>query len=192
MADPVSLDEYKAFLELSTDTSETDPELQMHLNGAVKAIEKRIGPILTRDYAERVRARNGAVTVNTTPLVELTSLTRILGAVEYDVATLDPDPSGVITRLTGTRLPDGKYDVEYTAGRGATASEDHKMAILYTAQHFWEMKQRQQNGRPGLFGEQEEAHAGAGLASAVFVYRGFALPRRALELISGDEVIGFA
>ncbi|HEX6516448.1 MAG TPA: head-tail connector protein [Nocardioidaceae bacterium] len=186
---PVSLDEFKAHLNLSTGTKESDAELTLHLTAATAAVEKRIGPLITRDFTEQVRGRNGAVTVNKTPLVSVTALTAV-GGTSWDVTTLHGDPSGVITIATGGRLPDGRYDVGYKAGRGDTASEDHKLAVLYVAEQLWEM-QRGSVPRPAMFGVAARETA-TSAQEAGYVYRGFALPRRALELLSGDEEIGFA
>lgn len=186
----VSLEEFKQHLNLSAATKETDSELALHLAAATEAVELRIGPVITREFSEQVRGRNGAVTVNKVPLVAVTSLTAVAGGTSWDVTTLDADPSGVITRLTGGAIPAGRYDVVYQAGRGDTASERHKMAILYVAEHLWEL-QRGSVPRPAMFGVATN-EGGTSAQEASYVYRGFALPRRALELLSGDEEIGFA
>lgn len=184
---PASLAEFKAHLNLAAGTSETDEELALHLNAATLAVEKRIGPILTREFTHTTAARGGgALVVDKTPLVAVTSVTGLASGTVWATEDLDADPAGIITPAAG-RFSPGRYTVVYTAGRGDSANEDHKLAVLYVAEHLWEMQQRGVTDRPGVFGEQPSGDASAG-----FVYRGFALPNRALELLSGDEEIGFA
>jgi hypothetical protein len=187
----VSLPELKAHLNLSPVTTETDTELTLHLNAAIAAIEKRIGPVTTREFSERLRTLSTrSLVVNNTPLLSVTSITGVTGGNLIDAASYYADPSGVVSGLNGWKFPGGDYDVVYNAGRGTTASEDHKLAILYVAEHLWEMQQGSGVGaRPAVFGDQSGP---AGEESAHYYYRGFALPRRALELISGDEQLGFA
>jgi hypothetical protein len=186
MADPVSLGEFESHLNLSASTSESDVELTLHLRAATEAIEKRIGPIITREFTERLSTYGGGrLLVSRTPLVSVVSIINVATGVTWTAEKFDIDPAGIITGI-GRRLSMGRYDVTYTAGRGATAREDHKLAILYVAEHLWEMQQGSGvGGRPGLYGDTGPT----GEESARFYYRGFALPRRALELIAGDEEI---
>jgi hypothetical protein len=186
----VTLAELKIHLNLAPATVETDTELTLHLNAAIAAIEKRIGPVATREFSERLRTENSrSLVVNNTPLLSVTSVTGVTSGNLIDAANYYADPSGVVSGLNGWKFPSGDYDVVYNAGRGTTASEDHKLAILYVAEHLWEMQQGTGVGdRPGLYGEAPPG----GEEGARYVYHGFALPRRALELISGDEQLGFA
>lgn len=183
MADPVTLDELKTHLNLSAASDESDAELTLHLRAATRAIEKRIGPLVIQEFTERLTANSsGVMLVSNMPLVAVVSATSVVGNTAV-LQALDVDPAGVISGAS-SRLATGRYDVTYTAGHGATASEDHKLAVLYVAEHLWEMQQQTGVGdRPGLFGEDPPG----GEESARYIYRGFALPRRALELISGDE-----
>ena len=184
----VSLPEFKEHLNLSAGTSESDVELQLHLDAAIEAIEDRIGPILWRTIAERVTANGGAVVVTTRPLVSVTSLAMLNGST-YDPDDLDLHlDAGVITLEFNAQLPRGRYDVEYVAGHEETnARAKHKLAVLYVAEHFWEMQRKGISDRPGLFGEDTDTAGNVSEAAANFVYRGYALPRRALELIAYDE-----
>lgn len=196
MADPVSLEEFKRQLNITS--TKDDVELQLNLNAAVKAIEKRIGPILTQQFTERVTVSGrGHLVVAQTPTVAVVSLTSIPAGVTWTPDQLDVDPAGIIRPASGARFSGGarfhgvtEYDVTYTAGRGDTASEDHKLAILITAEHLWET-QRGNGVRPAMFGMAPEGSA-TSAHEADYVYLGFALPRRALELISGDDTITFA
>lgn len=185
-APAVTLPELKAHLNLATNTTADDAELTLHLDAATAAIEKRIGPVVTRQATERVIVRDRTACVSTLPLVEVLSLTPVTNGVAgnpVDVTWLDYDDSGVITGIPGT----GRHDIVYTAGHGDTASDDHKLAVLYVAEHFWEMQRRGKAGRPGLYGDNQEISPSSE-AGADLIYRGFALPRRALELIAGDEI----
>lgn len=185
----VTLVEFKEHLNLSADTSESDSELQRHLNAAIEAIEDRIGPILHTNVSERVTATNGAVVVTTKPLVSVTSLEMVTTGTTYSPSDLDlGEKSGVIRHLLETPFPAGRYDVGYVAGHDETnASDKRKTAVLYVAEHFWEMQRKGISDRPGLFGEDTDTAGNVSEAAANFVYRGYALPRRALELIAYDE-----
>lgn len=196
---PVTLAEFKTHLNLATNTAESDTELTLHLQAATEVVEQRVGPLVTREFTEAAEGRGGYVVVNKTPLVQVTSLTEVAGNVAWAAAEYTADASGVITGALGRRLPRGRYTVVYTAGRGAAPADPmpanlvpdrFRLAVLYVGEHLWEM-QRKSAGRPGLFGEAREP-GGSSEAAAAFVYRGFALPKRALELLAGDEELGFA
>lgn len=187
---PVTLEEFKRHLNLSSSTSESDVELNLHLDAAIRAIEKRIGPLVHTEFTERLAANsNGRLVLNNTPVVSITTLTHTNGLTRA-VDTLSIDgTAGIVSGVSGWRIAAGEYDAVYVAGHGTTASADHKLAVLYVGEHLWEMQQQTGIGsRPGLWGED----APGGEESAHYIYRGFALPRRALELISGDEQLGFA
>lgn len=185
----VTLAEFKEHLNLSATTSESDNELQRHLNAAIEVIEDRIGPILHTTITERVTANGGAVVISTKPLVSVTTLAMVNG-LTYDVNDLDlGEDSGVIRHILEIPFPRGRYDVEYVAGHDETdASDKRKMAVLYVAEHFWDMQRKGNSDRPGLFGEETDSGEGSvSEAAAKYIYKGYALPRRALELISFDE-----
>lgn len=187
---PVTLDELKTHLNLPSADAGQDPELTLHLRSAIQAVEKRIGPLTHREFTEKVRARNGCITVNQTPLVSVSAVTERIGNVVWDIEGLDVDDAGIISSIYGSRLPTAMFTVTYTAGHGATALERHKLAVLIVAEQLWET-QRGNGARPSMFGVAPEGSA-TSAHEADYVYRGFALPKRALELISGDEQIAFA
>lgn len=191
---PVSLPELKAHLNLTTGTSASDTELQLHLDAATEAIEKRIGPILQREVTERATVgRRGVLVLSTLPVVSVTTVTEVVAGRSWDVTTLHADPSGVVGLVSRGYLPPVGFDVTYTAGRAATTDDvpaRFKLAILIVAEQLWET-QRGSGARPAMFGMAAEASS-TSAHDAQFVYRGFALPKRALELISGDEQIAFA
>lgn len=190
---PVTLDQLKAHLNLSPNTSESDTELLLHLEAATEAVETRVGPLVAREFTEQVQGRNNTITVSKTPLLSVTSLIEAATGLAWGQVTFNVDPSGVITGALGRRLPRGTYTVTYTAGRHTDAFElprRFQLAVLYVAEHLWEM-QRGNAARPAMFGVAAQGPAGSA-SEAGFIYRGFALPRRALELLSGDEELGFA
>lgn len=197
---PVTMAELKKHLNLAPNTSADDAELQLHLEAATEAVEERVGPLVTRQFTQRVDGRGGSVVLDHTPVVDVTDLTEVVSSyswlpVEYDVDAA----SGVVTGALGRRLPRGAYTVTYTAGRGLASADPvpdgvvpakYRLAVLYVTEHLWEM-QRKGASRPSLMGEAGNTAASTGEAGARYVYRGFALPNRALELLAGEEELGF-
>lgn len=185
---PATVEEFAAHLNLDAAPSEGTTEhgeLLLHLNAATRAIENRVGPLVNREITERVLAHRGTLVLNSHPVVSAATVTGVVGAVNWAVADLHVDASGVVSRNLGGTLPPGVYDVVYTAGRGTQSEvpEHLKLAVLITAAHLYETQRGTGVGRGSRWGAQDDTSD---------VPRGFALPRRALELISGDEEVAFA
>ncbi len=189
---PVTLVEFKQHLNRPNPEAESadDAELTLHLTAAAEAIELRVGPLVTREVVEQVAGTAGAVVLSQQPVVELTDLALYTGNVPTPVdgfdataVTLD-GPAGIaVLRQAGrgrTAL------VTYQAGRGEIDDIPHrfKLAVLIVAAHLYEL-QRGRGQTPQRFGVQDDD-------SLPEFLRGFALPRRALELIAYDETVAFA
>lgn len=189
---PVTLDEFKAHLNLPSNTKESDTELQLHLNAATEALEKRVGAMVTREFTERVTARGGLLLLANAPVVELASVTEV-GGTAWTIGDLYVAADSIVRLSAGGQLPGVDFTVTYTAGRGAIADVParFKLATLIVAEHLWET-QRGTAVRPAMFGMAPEPTSTGTAADAGYVYRGFALPRRALELLAGDQDIAFA
>lgn len=184
---PVTLGEFKDELNIGTTTTAQDAELERKLEAATRAIEKRIGALEIREVSERLTARGGRIVVTLRPLVSVSSAVAVVSGTSYAVADLDADPYGFISWLNGC-LPDGRYNVTYEAGR-ADVSDDHREAVLVTAVQLWESQRGKARHANWGAARADSSGGGMGDASAKYVYGGFALPKRALELIRGDEEI---
>jgi uncharacterized phiE125 gp8 family phage protein len=190
---PVTLPEFKKHLNRPNPDAAgpDDDELELHLEAASEAIEARVGPLVTREVTERVDGTAGRVTLGNTPVREILSLSLLTGTVEtpvdgFDATTIDLDgDAGIVTLRAVGRGRVGV--VTYSAGRGEIDDipRRFKLAVMITAAHLYEL-QRGRGQTPQRFGVQDDD-------SLPEYMRGFALPRRALELIGhGDEQLAFA
>lgn len=198
MSAVATLPELKKQLNLASNTTQSDDELQLVLDAATAAIEARVGPIVNREVTERLHpTASGSLEVSQRPLVTLTSVSDVWLDTAYDIAVLDVDnEAGTITHRWNSagfgsadyRRDARPFEVVYTAGRGTEAPAHLKLAVLIVAEHLWSA-QRGSSARPGMFGMAGMAgDAGASSAAeASYIYRGYALPRRALELIVDEE-----
>jgi hypothetical protein len=171
-----SMEEFKAHLR-RTDTAD-DAMLRGYLVAATDWVENTIGgPLSVQTFTDRVGLGGWWIVPSQRPIVSVTSLTPELGSV------LDPTWYVVDTGRDAIRLrwgaTAGWYTLVYRAGL-TVVPERVKLAGLIVAQHMW----RVQNGGGGMPfpGETETA----------YVPSGFAVPSRALELISPDIIPGIA
>jgi hypothetical protein len=198
---PVSLDDFKQQLTDSdiVDFGDQDnDELTRHLLAATGLIEDRIGPLVTRSFTEdhrRTRSERhysgGKLLLRRRPAVAVTALSSIIYGVVTAGDRLRPavhylDTEAGIFDLQTVAFGWADYRVTYTAGRGVAADipAKYKQAVLITAEHLWET-QRGRGLHPSRFGSQADP------TEVPEIMRGFALPRRALELIALDELVVF-
>lgn len=167
-----SLQELKKQLRRTDDAD--DPELRGHLASATRYVEKRLGgPVGVQQFTERHLVTGPTVIPRRRPLVSVTSITPDCGAaLTSDVYVADVDLSQIVIRCG----PLGWYTLVYSAGF-AQPGENAKLAGLIIAQHLWET----QNGIAGRRG-QETVPSGLG----------FAIPRRAAEMLDVDEMSGIS
>lgn len=164
-----TLPEFKTHLNLTGSTQDT--ELQTHLDSAERITAYLVGPSTSSVYTEKVRAgRSGRIVLTKArPVTAITSITPYADGVTIDSTDFDiADDSGIIATLSGAMFV-GRYTVVFTAG-WVTVQANHALACRMIAEHLW----RTQNRRPGR-GEPTDD---------VTVVLGFAIPNRALELIS--------
>lgn len=186
---PVTLAEFKQHLNRPTAAGADDGELTLHLDAATEAIEARVGPLVTREVMERIDGTAGRVTLSSTPVFEILGLSLLTGTVEtpledFDATTIELDGSAGIVMLRSVSR--GRVGVvTYTAGLGEIEDipRRFKLAVLIVASHLYEL-QRGRGQTPQRFGVQDDD-------SMPEFLRGFALPRRALELIAYDEQLAF-
>lgn len=199
---PVSLADFKQQLTDSGTSDFTDDaddaELTRHLLAATGLIEDRIGPLVTRSFTEdhrlsqaRGRRSSGRMLLRRRPAVAVTALASITYGIVTDFTDFDPDVHYLDTEagifdLRGWASSYGDYRVTYTAGRGTIDDipAKYKQAVLITAEHLWET-QRGRGLHPSRFGSQADP------TEVPEIMRGFALPRRAQELIGLDELVVF-
>jgi uncharacterized phiE125 gp8 family phage protein len=190
VATPVTLAEFKAHLNRTTAAAADDTELTVHLESATEAIEVRVGPLVTREITEDVPTAAGRVLLTHRPVVGVSAVSTVHAGVVtplsgFTAETVDIDAESGLVRIVA--LSAGRTGrITYEAGRGEIADVParFKLAVLITAAHLWET-QRGRGVTTGRWGTQEDEDLPTYM-------RGFALPRRALELIGYDEQVAFA
>lgn len=183
MAPPVDLVDLKLHLQIDPGNLDNDTEMTGHLEAATTALEGLVGPMVPRTVVTRRRAAGGAIVVPVRPVLDVTSVAGVAwdGTIDQDVTALDWDTNGII-RGGHTCLPRGRYTVTYTAGRDPVP-ENMRLAVLIVAAHLWET-QRNRGARRGVLGDFDSGNPSQ---DAILVTRGFALPRRALELLQTED-----
>lgn len=154
------------------DTSE-DAELRGMITGASLAVERHLGRIVARrSFTERrTPDRCGRILLSRVPVLALTAVQTPDGSTVWAVEDLEVEPeSGLVVAVAGRGLV-RDVDVTYAAGL-RIVPEDYHLATLIIVQHLWET----QRGRMGPV-------MGGGDEPTYVTGKGFALPRRALELL---------
>lgn len=136
---PANLSEFKKYLQKEVAPSSDDGELQSMLESATEAVEgwHNIGPIVVRSFTDRVTVERRSAILPKTPVVGVTSLTRVGDGLAYVTAELDVDSvSGIVTGLSSSLSP-GVYTAVYEAGRNPVPVS-LKEATLVIGKHLWE------------------------------------------------------
>jgi uncharacterized phiE125 gp8 family phage protein len=177
----ISLAEARAHLNMRPTETSDDDELRGFIAAATRAVETELGrSVVRRTVTDRfyLSGATTAVLLRHVPVLSLTSVVSSDGATAWNAANLQPDTeSGYITVASGAALT-GTVDVTYQAGM-AVIPEAYRLAAKIIVQHLWET----QRGSMGvqLGGDGESYTPG----------RGFAVPRRAIELL-GSQLPGVA
>lgn len=166
-----SMEEFKAHLN-RTDAVD-DLELRTHLSAATDWVEDEIGgPVTPTSFTEVHTGVVGELVPRKRPLISITSITPYLGtALGAAAYRADTDLSVIFFRYaSGT-----EYTLIYRAGL-SVIPERVKLAGLIVAAHLWET----QNGFGGRRNADELATTGLG----------FAVPRRAMQLLDRSTISG--
>lgn len=149
-----------------------DDEIRGMVTGASLAVERELGTIVARrTFTERRTASGGRLLVSNVPVLALVSAASSDGSTTWAVDDLDVDEAtGLVAAVSGPVLA-GDVEMTYTAGL-RIVPEDYQLATSIIVQHLWETQRGRYGAVPG--GSQEPEY---------MTGRGFALPRRALELL---------
>jgi hypothetical protein len=168
----VSLEELKAQLN-RTDTAD-DLELRTYLASATRYVENRIGgPVSVQTFTERRWVDGPTLIPRRRPLVSITSITPDFGtALTTSAYFADTDANQIVFYYTSG----GWHTIVYKAGQ-QQVNENVKLSGMIVAQHLWDT----QNGFAGRRNADDLVQTGLG----------FAVPRRAEELLgAGDAISG--
>jgi hypothetical protein len=166
-----TLPEFKSWLNY-TGTAD-DTEQTMVLTAASEWVEYAIGgPLSVAAFTEQHIVEGWFIQPNKRPLVAVTSITPDQGTA-LDVSTYLVDSTANIVRVRSWLC--GLYTLVYTAGL-STILNRQKLAGLEVARHLWLI----QNGSAG------RGYPGDDVVPTPM---GFAVPRRALELLEPDRQV---
>lgn len=171
----VSLEELKA--QLNKTDSADDLELRSYLASATRYVEHRIGgPVSVQTFTERQFIIGNTLIPRRRPLVSVTSITPDFTSTALSVAsyTADTDMNQIFFYYL---VYTGWHTVIYRAGN-AQVNENIKLAGMIIAQHLWET----QNGFAGRRPSDDLIQTGMG----------FAIPRRAEQLLAPEEMAGIS
>lgn len=179
----VTLEAVKAQLNISASDTSEDVELQGYIDAATAAVETQLGQIVDpRTVIDQLDFASGVTVfvLRSTPVISLTSIVSLDGTQTWTVTapTMYVDSaSGCVTVLSGPPVK-GSVLATYQAGYTSVPA-NYRLAALIIIQHLWET----QRGAMGvqLGGDTDNYVAG----------RGFAIPRRAIELL-GPQLPGVA
>lgn len=142
----VTLDQVKDKLNIDSDDTSQDIELQDYLDAVTTPVENQLREIVdVRDFTEdlelhgRVKFR-----LTNTPIISLASLVSLDGVVTYDVANLKVEPGGLVRVITGI-APFGVFTATYQAGY-VTVPANIVQGTLEAIQDVWEDSQRGMSG----------------------------------------------
>jgi hypothetical protein len=166
-----TLAEFKSWLNY-TGTAD-DTEQTMVLTAASEWVEYAIGgPLSVTSFTEQHKVEGWSIGLLKVPVATVTSITPDLG-VALDSSTYYVDTTANLIR-SRTWLC-GQYTVVYTAGLSSIPNRV-KLAGLEVARHLWLI----QNGSAGRGYPGDEV---------IPTPMGFAVPRRALELLAPDRQV---
>jgi hypothetical protein len=176
----LTLDEAKAQLDI--DGSGEDTELQVYVDALTAAIERHVGPVETREFAETIEGRSAAMCLSHIPAVALVS---VAPAVEtgddLDLNALVLDGATGIVRYRGGSFAGTLWRVTYTAGRGEVPATIN-LAARILLQHLWRTQYGASRGLSSVGGGDDYS-----VTEAVPGW-GYAIPNRVLQLLEPYKV----
>lgn len=190
----VSLSDAKRFLQIPVTNTTDDEELREYIESTTQVIEFwRNESIVRRTVVDQAdtfgftqptidgfqvggSARN--ISLTHSPVIAVTSVTRVDGTFTWDVSALDVDPDrGLITVITGP-LFYGLISVVYVVGYSIVPA-NYTLAAKIIIGHLWST-QRQPSVGGGVFSNQTDSTPSG---------FGFAIPNRAAELLGGQPPV---
>lgn len=176
----VTLDEAKAYLNISSTSTTSDAELGEFIDRAVAAIAARCGPLEATEKTSRVRGGWSALALPVRPVVSLTSITP-LGEAALTVDDYLVTEGGIVEPEAGGWFGSRWYDVVYQAGR-ATVPDDLRLGVLEMLRHLWDTQRAGGSRRVGSGSSDSTANTIPGAA--------YLFPFRVEQLIAPHVQVG--
>ena len=179
MRPPVSLQEFREFLNVATTDTAGDEERWGKLLAATRLVESRAGAMEVRSVTSRVTGYD-ALILPLGPVISITSITNILAGTTVTLLADSVDVSaGVVTLPYGGNIKRA-YSVVYKIGR-VPVGEHLREATMVVGEQLWQSQRT-----PMMIQPRPGASTPSGPS------RAFAWPNRALQLIEQDLLPGFA
>ena len=170
----VSLSDARAQLNMGATETRDDDELRGFIGASTRAVERALGRIVARrSFTDRFTVSGSAaeLLLRNVPVLSLTSVISADGSTTWSTGGLQVDGATGLVAVTSGPAFTGVLDVTYQAGE-VVIPDNYRLASLIILQHLWETQR-------GTMGVQ----LGGGDVDMALASRGFAIPRRALELL---------
>lgn len=165
---------------LAQTTTARDDEVREWVATTTRCVEWFVGPVAVREVSERHTVRTvEALALRQVPVLELTAVTPVLsGTTPYDIDGLVLDGAGGLVIRSDGGWFTGPLQVTYTAGRRIVEPNISSAGKLIL-QHLW--RTRQGPGRP-------QPNASDYDVTEPIPGLGYAIPNRAMQLLSPDQL----
>lgn len=176
----LTLDEAKAQLDLTTSTD--DVELEAYIAALTAAIERHVGPVETRQFAETIEGRSSSLCLSRIPAVALVSVEPAVDEGDaLDLSALVLDGATGIVRYRGGSFAGTLWRATYTAGRGEVPPTIN-LAARILLQHLWRTQYGASRGLGGVGGGEDYS------VTEPVPGWGYAIPNRVLQLLEPFKV----
>lgn len=161
--------------QLNITGTQDDEELRAFLEAVTGVVEGRLGRAVVRRAFTQTFDAAGELALPWTPVVSLTSVATVDGDTIWDVNDLTVSTSGIVTASANATALVGQITAVWVAG-AAVVPANWALAARIIVQHLWDTQRGSKGG----------AHpAGLDTPGAGFTSFGYALPNRAVELLTG-------
>ncbi|HEY9417671.1 MAG TPA: hypothetical protein VIQ30_23170 [Pseudonocardia sp.] len=160
-------------LRLTNPSVDDIEDVREYMAAATAVIERhRCEVVVPRTVTEFVDASGPSLILPHTPVISVTSVTRLDGVTVDPTGLVVVKPNAGIVRYRSGGYFNGLYEVVYKAGRTVIPS-NYTRAALIIVEHLWQTERPFATGMDGAYDDSMTLVRGMG----------FAVPNRALELL---------
>lgn len=166
-------------LRLTNPTADDVEDVREYSAAATAVIERHRGEVVApRQVTEFVDASGPSLILPRTPVLSVTSVTRLDGTVVDAAGLVVVKPNAGIVRYRSGGWFSGLHEVDYRAGRTVIPS-NYVRAALIIIEHLWQTERPFDTGMDGAYDDSMTLVRGMG----------FAVPNRAIELLGKPSVM---